>query len=129
MAVPVDLTSEQFVSLTTFRRSGDAVATPLWAVRDGDTLAFWTGRGTGKVKRLRNNPAVEVRPCGRRGDVKPDAPTAFGRAELLDDSESRARVEAALKSKYGLQYRFVTLIEKLRPSMADRIVIAVHATL
>ena len=128
MTVPVDLASEPFVSLTTFRRNGDAVATPLWAVRDGDTLTFWTGRSTGKVKRLRNNPAVEVRPCGRRGDVKPDAPMASGRAELVDDSASMSRIEAALKSKYGLQYRFVTLIEKLRPSMGDRVVIAVHAT-
>ncbi|MDT0352926.1 PNPOx family protein [Pseudonocardia charpentierae] len=33
-----DVAGERFVSLTTFRRDGTPVATPVWIARDGDAL-------------------------------------------------------------------------------------------
>jgi len=50
------LSTEEFLLLTTFRRSGEAVGTPVWVVRDGSHLLVTTGQQTGKVKRIRHTP-------------------------------------------------------------------------
>ena len=48
--------------------------TALWVLPDGDGLAFWTARDTGKVKRIRNNGRVTVAACDFRGNPSgPDA--------------------------------------------------------
>ena len=120
-----DLADQPFVSLTTFRKSGAPVATPLWIVAHADGVAFWTPTKTGKVKRLRRSGAVELRPCSRRGNVADDAPVVSGEARLSDDPRDLREVEAALRAKYGLQYRFVRLVEKLRPSLGERVVVSV----
>ena len=62
---------ERFVSLTTFRRNGEGVATPVWVARDGDALVVITPEGTGKLRRLRRDDRVTLRPCDRRGRVAP----------------------------------------------------------
>jgi hypothetical protein len=49
-----DVAGERFVSLTTFRRDGTPVATPVWIARDGDALVVTTPADSGKVKRLRS---------------------------------------------------------------------------
>ncbi|WP_375492028.1 PPOX class F420-dependent oxidoreductase [uncultured Jatrophihabitans sp.] len=121
-----ELAAEPFVSLATFRRSGERIATPLWVVGDGAGLRFWTPRGSGKVKRVRHNQHVELRPCDRRGRVAPDAPTVTGQADIVDDPATMRAVADALRAKYGWQYRFVTVLEKLRPAMTDRVVVAVR---
>jgi len=79
------LADEQFISLTTFRRDGRAVATPLWVVADGDQLLIWTGPRSGKVKRIRNNPKVTVAPSTRRG--KPTGPSFDATARFLPEVE------------------------------------------
>ncbi len=63
---------KRYLSLETFRKSGEAVRTPVWfAARDLDTpkplLYVYTVGNTGKVKRIRNNPRVRVAPCDIRG--------------------------------------------------------------
>mgnify|MGYP000473367737 CR=1 FL=1 len=71
----VDLAREKYVSLTTFRRDGSPVATPVWiAALDDGRLAFTTDPSSWKVKRVRRNATVELRPCTVRGKVAPDAP-------------------------------------------------------
>jgi hypothetical protein len=101
---------EQFVSLTTFRRSGEPVATPVWVAPDGDGLVVTTPAASGKVKRLRRDPRVELRPCTRRGAVAPDAPSVSAVAAAEPPS---AAATAALARKYGVQYRLISTIERL----------------
>lgn len=108
---PVELGAEQFLSLTTFRRSGEPVPTTVWAAPDGDALVVTTIDGSGKVKRLRNDPKVELRPCTRRGDVAPDAPVGTGVAEILSDEAGVRRGHDAIRRKYGFQYRLITSLE------------------
>ena len=61
------MADERFVSLTTFRRSGEAVSTPVWVARDGNALVVLTPAASGTVRRLRHDPRVEVRPCQGSG--------------------------------------------------------------
>jgi uncharacterized protein len=88
----------KYLLLTTFRRTGVPVATPVWVARDGDELVIWSAVDTGKIKRIRNNAAVEVAACDYRGT--PAGPTAKGTARFLDGSDSD-RVRHTIRSKYG----------------------------
>jgi PPOX class probable F420-dependent enzyme len=107
------LAGEKFVSLTTFKRDGDGVAAPVWLVADGERLVVWTPADSWKVKRLRRDPRVTLVPCGRRGAVPEGAVPVGGTADVTDDPAVVSTTEAALRRKYGLEYRVVTLIERI----------------
>ena len=74
---------QEFVSLITFRRTGAPVATPVWIAPDGDALVVTTPVESGKVKRLRRDPRVELRPCSRRGKVADGASMVAAVAEIV----------------------------------------------
>ena len=109
-----NISAEAFVQLTTFRRNGEPVATPVWIATDSDGAPIITTvDGTGKVKRLRHTPEVLLRPCSRRGVVEPGAPTVRANATIVDDRDQVARVVEAVQTKYGLEYRIFMIIERL----------------
>jgi PPOX class probable F420-dependent enzyme len=107
------LGDERFLSLTTFRKSGERVSTPMWVAREGDALIMFTPQASGKVKRLRNSPHVELRSCNRRGRVKDGVEPVAGVAEVLTDEDSLACATEIIRRKYGLGYRVVMAIERL----------------
>ena len=90
MTVTEDLGNARHVSLTTYRRDGRAVATPVWVALNGSELFVVTEAGSGKVKRIRNNGRVTVTACDIRGNIRPGAPTAEGQARILPDTETEA---------------------------------------
>ncbi|TDC80006.1 PPOX class F420-dependent oxidoreductase [Micromonospora sp. KC606] len=112
------LAAEKYVLLTTFRRDGRAVATPVWAVRDGDALAVWTAADSGKVKRIRRDGAVTVAPCDVRG--RPRGPAAPGHAVLCGPEESD-RIRDLVKRKYRLIGRLSLLGSRLRRGTAGTV--------
>ncbi len=108
------LARAKYVSFTTFRRNGDAVSTPVWiapAVPEDGTLVVVTVERTGKVKRLTNDPRVEMTPCDMRGRVAPGAETFPGTARLVRDPADVLAVKRAIGAKYGLGYRVLTAAE------------------
>jgi PPOX class probable F420-dependent enzyme len=94
----------------------------VWIARDGDALVVYTLEGSGKVKRLRRDPRVELRPCNRRGVVAPGAVPAAGTAEVIARS---ARHIDALRRKYGLQYRIAMAFERLTPRRGERVILRI----
>ena len=110
---PSALGAERFVSLTTFRRSGAGVPTPVWVAQDGDALVVITPSESGKVKRLRKDPRVELQPCGRTGRVAEGTPVTTGRAELVTDPEEAARLTALFPRKYRAEYRITMVVERV----------------
>lgn len=112
----LDAGDEKFVSLTTFRRTGEPVPTTVWIARDGDALVVTTPAGSGKVKRLRHDPRVELRPSSRFGRVADDAPVVRGTAQVLDDEASEQRVGEVVGAKYGLEYTAIMGVEGLASS-------------
>lgn len=121
-----DIGDEKFVSLTTFKRNGDAIASPMWIARDGGHLVIWTPADTWKVKRVRRDPRVTLRPSGRTGTVKPDAPLVTGTAEVVTDADYVAHVRELIKKKYGLGFTVITSLEAIvargrKPRVALRI--------
>ncbi len=117
-----NLADEQFVLLTTFRRDGRAVPTPVWVVPLDGGLGIWTPGSSGKVKRIRRSGAVTLAPCDRRGTPLGDA--VPGTARLLDEAGTR-RVRAAVRTKYGLLGRVLTTVERLRRRSPGPVGIAV----
>jgi uncharacterized protein len=107
------LAAQKFVSLTTYKKNGDAVATPMWVGRDGDHLFVWTPADSAKIKRVRNDPRVTLVPCGRFGKPNNDAEPVAGTAEVITEPATVRRLAEVIRHKYGLEYWVVTLIERL----------------
>jgi len=105
-----ELNRSRFVSLSTFRKTGVAVPTPVWVAKQGDDLLVTTPSGSGKLKRLRNNPAIEARSCSRMGKVVDNAPIVSGVATIEPETPE---IIALFKKKYGFEYPFVLRMERL----------------
>lgn len=108
------LADEQYVLLTTVRRSGAPVATPVWVVRHGDALLVTTGADSGKVKRIRHTAGVTLQACDRVGRPLDGAPVVAATASVHDDADSRADIDAALHTKYGVQYAAIRAMGRVR---------------
>ena len=94
--------------LTTFRRDGTPVATPVWVVKlDGDEVGFWTSSGSGKAKRLAHTARVSVQPCDARGRLRKDSEQIDATARVVTGSELET-IRERVVAKYG----FVTKITK-----------------
>ncbi|WP_406865488.1 PPOX class F420-dependent oxidoreductase [Streptomyces sp. HUAS MG47] len=104
--IPEELRRARYVSLTTFRKDGTPVATPVWFAVDGDELYVWTKADTWKVKRLRRDPRVVVAACDVRGRIADGAVRLEGTGRLLD-AEGLKRVRRLLGRKYTWQYWLV----------------------
>ncbi len=106
------LKDQEFLSLETFRKNGIGVKTPVWFAQDGNTLYIWTIGDSGKVKRIRNNPRVNIAPCKRFGKVTGEWVAAQA---SVDDSVAAVRhVEALLYRKLGFPFAVFRLIDRLR---------------
>ena len=114
-----------YALVTSYRKDGRAVPTPVWVVRDGDTLALWTVTDSGKVKRIRRDPTVLIGPCDVRG--RPTGEQVPGRAEILDDAGTE-RVRALLRHKYGVMGRVTLFFSRLRRGRDGTIGIRVSLT-
>lgn len=113
---PHPLAAAKYAELTTFRRSGAGVATPVWvapAEDDPGRLVVISVDHTGKTKRLAHTDRVELRPCTVRGKVEPGAPTYRGTATVVRGDAEVAAVRRAVVAKYGLPARFANVAAAL----------------
>lgn len=88
MSVIDEIGRSRYVSLTTYRKDGAAVATPVWHVVNGGELVVVSDASAWKVKRIRNNSRVVVTVCSIRGKIAPGAPSAPGAGRLLDEADT-----------------------------------------
>jgi PPOX class probable F420-dependent enzyme len=101
----------KYLLLTSFRKNGTPVATPVWVVRDGDALGVWSVADAWKVKRIRARADVLVGPCDVRGNPTGDQIPAT--AEICDPATT-ARYRKLLAGKYGIFGRLTLLGSRLR---------------
>lgn len=119
------LKKAQYINLTTFRKSGEGVATPVWFAEHDSQLFVFTFIKTGKVKRVRNSDRVTVASCNARGVVK--GPTIAGTATLLESEAERVAARQVLQRKYGLIWRVWQLFA-IRGKLAQTTIIAITPT-
>ncbi len=101
-----------YINLTTFRKSGACVPTPVWFVELEGKLYVFTGAQTGKAKRIRANGRAMVAPCDARGNPKGAFVPMRGR--IVADPDLLQRVNALYKRKYGFQRTLITWLNALR---------------
>ncbi|MBB5955785.1 hypothetical protein FHS29_002366 [Saccharothrix tamanrassetensis] len=121
----MSLGDDKYLLLTTFRRNGTPVPTPVWAVRRGGTIYAWSAADAGKVKRIRNNADVTIAPCDFRGN--PTGDSAPARAKVLDE---RASEEARhlIGRKYGLVGKITLLGSRIRRGRTGTVGIEITET-
>lgn len=122
----------KYLSVTTFRRDGSPVATPVWFVAENGHLLVETDAESYKVKRIRRNDNVLVAECTAAGRVTGQAVPAH--AEILPESE-RPRVEQLLARKYRIDrilvlpvYRIVQRLRGQAPSRERPVVLSITPT-
>jgi uncharacterized protein len=107
------LSDERYMRLTTFRRDGTPVSTPVWVTPFGqDSVAFWTSSGSGKAKRLAHTQRVTVQPSDARGRTKPDTKPIEATARLVEGEELE-EISRRVKAKYGIQTRITKALATL----------------
>ncbi len=108
------IADEKYVLLTTFRKSGEAVSSPVWiAGLPEGTVGFTTEEGSGKVKRIRNNGRITLQPCGMRGTVKDGSVAVEGSAEILTGPGAEP-VRGAIRRKYWVMSKLFVVGELWR---------------
>lgn len=105
------LATGKYLLVTSYRKNGTAVATPVWVVRDGDALGVWTAADSWKVKRIRARADVLVGPCDLRGNPTGDQIPAT--AEICD-ADTTARYRELIARKYGVVGRLTLFGSRLR---------------
>ena len=129
---PPDLESllpGRYLSVTSFKRDGTGIATPVWAVSDGKRLFAFTDLNSAKIKRVRHDPHVEIASCWVTGKLRREPVAA--RAEVLTAGADLERVRKLLLARYKISYRVVMLFYRLarrlqgKQSVADGAALAI----
>lgn len=119
----------RYLSMTSFKRDGTGIATPVWFVSDGRRLFAFTDLHSAKVRRIRHNPHVLIAPCRVNGKLR-GAPVA-AHAEVLTAVADLQRVQKLLLNRYKITYRVVMLFYRLgrrlrgQPAVAEGAVLAI----
>jgi PPOX class probable F420-dependent enzyme len=121
----------KYISLETFKKSGEGVKTPVWFAADpasdlsgeGARLYMYTIGNTGKVKRIRNNPHVTIAPCTLKGEVLGDWTEA--NAEIVT-GETASQAMKLLNKKYFPLKQLLGFFALF--SRRERIVMAIRPT-
>ena len=92
--------AQQYISLETYRKTGAAVATPVWFAQENDRFYVYSLANAGKIKRIRNNPRVRIAPCSARGVVK--GPWVDAEARIVEGREEE-HGHKLLNQKYWLK--------------------------
>ena len=104
------LADEKYLLLTTFRKDGTAVSTPVWAAPLANgSIGFWTSSGSGKAKRLAHTARVTVQPCDARGKVKSGSSPTDATAVLVTGAELE-EINTKIVAKYGFMTKFTKLL-------------------
>jgi PPOX class probable F420-dependent enzyme len=99
--IPAEIHGQKYISLTTFRKSGAGVATPVWFGEQDGKLYVMTRSDMWKTKRIRNNPQVRVAACTMGGKVTgPEFPAS---ARLIGPEEF-ASARQTITRKYFLAW-------------------------
>jgi uncharacterized protein len=111
----------KYLSLTSYKRDGTAVATPVWFVQEGRAVFIETGLNSFKMKRILRNPAVTIAPCTPSGRTRGEPVPATAR--LLDEA-AWGHVKELMAKKYRADRILVlpiyNLVQKLQGKAVPR---------
>ena len=96
---------EHYINLSTQKRDGSFVNTPVWFAQDGKSNSYFifSLKNAGKIKRIRNFPDVKVANCKYNGELKGD--WIYAKAYLITEPKSIRSAYLQLRNKYGIRFR------------------------
>jgi hypothetical protein len=106
-----NLRDTKTILLTTHKRDGTPVGTPVSIAFDEERAFFRTWHKAGKAKRLRNNPDVEVAPANLRGEPSREPIRAHTR--LLDGADAKLAARVLARRHRVLQRLLVPAFHRL----------------
>ena len=114
---------ENYINLSTRKRDGSFVNTPVWFVQERETNNYYVYslNNSGKVKRIRNFPDVKVAACKFSGKRKSDWVNA--KADLVDESENIKTAYECLRKKYGFRFRVGDFFSRIKGTYHRRQII------
>jgi PPOX class probable F420-dependent enzyme len=121
-----DLGKEQCIALTTFRKTGRAVTTPVMFAQSLGTIYVGTRADAGKLKRLRRSGQVTLAPCTYSGKVT--GAVIAGKARILTEPQECTVASTALAKKYGFMLPLTRNVWRLLHwrAKADEVYIAIE---
>ena len=122
----MQLAAADYFNLATFRKNGNAVATPVWFAPQGDTFYVFSAGDAGKVKRIRSSGRARVAACDVRGQLTGEWTDA--QARLVNDPAEVETAYRSLRRKYGLRMAALDFLAKLSGRYQRRQMIAVNVT-
>jgi PPOX class probable F420-dependent enzyme len=109
----MSIADEKYVSFTTYRKDGTPKSTPVWIVDlGGGSAGLITPASSWKVRRLANNPAVQLQPSDMKGNVT-EGSAAISATAVVKQGADFDRVRSKVKAKYGWQVKVAMLAAKL----------------
>jgi PPOX class probable F420-dependent enzyme len=121
-----DLGREQCIALTTFRKTGQAVTTPVMFAQRLGMIYVGTRADAGKLKRLRRSGRVALAPCTYSGKVT--GAVIAGKARILTEPGECTAASTALAKKYGFILPLTRIAWRLLhwKAKADEVYIAIE---
>jgi len=102
------------INITTYKKSGDVVHTPVWVVTDGTLGYVRTSKSSGKVKRIKNNHRAVISTCTSSGKITGDKIEI--KAEVMELSrQDYESINKKFRTKYNLLYFAMRLFRRLEP--------------
>ena len=106
-----DILDSRTINLTTIRKSGTLVHTPVWVIKHGNIGYVRTSKFAGKIKRLKNNHKAFIAPCTNFGKVTGDKIEI--KAEVLElNREEYDKISNKLKKKYSILYILINIFQR-----------------
>ena len=110
-----DLGREQCIALTTLRKTGQAVTTPVWFAVSFGVIYIETHPDAGKLKRLRQTTRVTFASCAYSG--KATGSVSEGNTRILTEPQERMAAAAALAKKYGIMLGLYHILSNARRTL------------
>lgn len=120
----IKLQDEYYINLSTRKKSGDHVNTPVWFAQHNNTIYIFSSGDAGKVKRMRNFPSAKIAPCTVSGKLLGEWIEVSSR--IIDDPSIQHEAYKALLKKYGWQMKILDLISSLFKRKESRAFFSLH---
>jgi uncharacterized protein len=117
----------RYLSITSFKRDGTGISTPVWFVCDGARLYAFTDLHSAKIRRMRHNPHVEIASCRPWGKLRQTPVSAH--ADVLTDTADLDCVRKLLLARYRISYRVVMFFYRLGRRVSGKQAVADGAAL
>jgi PPOX class probable F420-dependent enzyme len=103
-----EIDNAKYVSFVSFRKSGEAIATPVWITPFEDGYGFTIESTSGKAKRLAHTPRATIQACNFKGVITSGATVYNCEASLVLHKRAE-EVRDAIAHKYGLTYKVFSI--------------------